>query len=384
MSSIIQPDYDHCIVNTVASILKYYKASTDYSTINILDKALLKSYKNVVLMVFDGMGTDMLRKNLPEDSFLRRHMAEEIKSVYPCTTTAAMTSYYTGLSPKEHGWLGWSLYFKEYGRIIDTFLNTDSFTKESIGRKSAAEVLMPYERIYEKIYRATDGEVDIYTINPSGIRFLEDVNTNIRVESVGEICEEIKALCSNSNEKFIMSYWPEPDSTMHEYGTCTPETTRAIETINQLVEAMCEELKNTLVIISADHGQVDIHEEVYLNDIPEIEECLVMPSSVEPRAVSFFVKYEMRDVFESRFQERFGEDFILYKKEEVIEKGLFGYGKMHKKVSDFLGDYLACAVGQRILRYRTINSTDKFLFKGHHAGLRPEEMLVPLIIKMCE
>ena len=46
-------------------------------------------------------------------------MKKELTSVYPCTTVAAMTSYRSGISPNEHGWLGWTLYFKETNRIVD-------------------------------------------------------------------------------------------------------------------------------------------------------------------------------------------------------------------------------------------------------------------------
>jgi len=65
----------------------------------------------VVLMAFDGMGVDILEKHLPRESFLRENMIRYVTSVFPSTTTAAMTAYYSGLSPNEHGWLGWSLYF---------------------------------------------------------------------------------------------------------------------------------------------------------------------------------------------------------------------------------------------------------------------------------
>jgi hypothetical protein len=40
----------------------------------IFDEALKKNPRNVVIMLFDGMGVNLMEKHLPADSFLRTHM----------------------------------------------------------------------------------------------------------------------------------------------------------------------------------------------------------------------------------------------------------------------------------------------------------------------
>ena len=132
MKNIIYPNYNCCILNTIATVMKYYGLPCEYTVLPELEAALAKKYKTIVLMVFDGMGIDALEKNLKPTDFLNQHIKSELTSVVPSTTTAAMTAYYAGKSPLEHGWLGWSLYFKEYGRYIDTFINTDSHTGEKL------------------------------------------------------------------------------------------------------------------------------------------------------------------------------------------------------------------------------------------------------------
>ena len=47
MMEIIKPDYDNCILNIIASILKHFGAQTEYSTIELLDRILLKDYKTL-------------------------------------------------------------------------------------------------------------------------------------------------------------------------------------------------------------------------------------------------------------------------------------------------------------------------------------------------
>lgn len=386
MNEIVFPDYQKTIVNLMASIQKYYNIPTDNKSLDILDNIISKKYKNVVLMVFDGMGVDILEKNLSDKDFLRKNILTSITSVYPTTTTAALTSYYTGLTPNEHGWIGWSVFFKEFCRCIDEFSNCDSFSGEFIQTPHAASTLMPYTTVFEKINIATNGNTKCYTIYPFEINSLENSYLNspkvcaLKKDSSDEICSAIENLCSDDGNKFIFSYFYEPDSTMHKVGCYAQETKEKIKLFNNQLENMCNELEDTLIIISADHGHINIDETIFLNEIKEIDECLIMPPSVEPRALSFFVKSEMKDIFKQRFEKLFSNDFILLSKEEVFEKNLLGYGVSHIKTKDFIGDFFACAVGNKKLAYKTLNPK---LFKtslGSHAGLTKQEMIIPLIL----
>ncbi len=97
------PDYDHSIVSIANSILRAFGAECRHKSLPLLDRYLDKGFKNVLLMLFDGMGTEALSDHLPENSFLRRHVADTLSSVFPPTTTAALPSVETGLTPFEHG-----------------------------------------------------------------------------------------------------------------------------------------------------------------------------------------------------------------------------------------------------------------------------------------
>ena len=55
-NDIVLPNYDHCILNTITSILKYYNVDNGHKSLESLDKLLEKRYKNVVFLVLDGMG----------------------------------------------------------------------------------------------------------------------------------------------------------------------------------------------------------------------------------------------------------------------------------------------------------------------------------------
>ncbi|EFF62804.1 phosphodiesterase [Turicibacter sanguinis] len=378
MKNIVYPDYNNSIMNTISTILTHYGIESNYSTIEDLSNSLNKPHQNVVLMVFDGMGIDMLNQNLKADDFINQNIIKELTSVFPSTTTAAMTAYYSGKSPNEHGWLGWSLYFKEYGRFIDTFINTDSYSGEKIDAPHAGHTCMPYEHILDKIEQTTNQRIKTYMIEPAYIAY-QGKNTKIGVESAKEVFTELKKLCDAPHDKFIFVYWPDPDKTMHSTGCYSNETKEKIKEINDLFKQIVETTSNTLFIASADHGLIDVEPTIYLNEYEELDECFIMPPSIEKRAVSFFIKPEMKQAFEERFNRLFGEEFILLSKQEVLNQQLFGQGLSHRKTTDFLGDYLACATGKKVLGYLAM-TTKRFDFGATHAGLTKEEMMVPLII----
>ena len=91
MQKTFRFDYDRSLVSVSNSLLKYYNVKTYHPSLKLLDEKLAKNYKNVIFMILDGMGTDLIEKNLPETSFIRQHISTQIFSVFPPTTTAATT-----------------------------------------------------------------------------------------------------------------------------------------------------------------------------------------------------------------------------------------------------------------------------------------------------
>ena len=92
---ILMPDYHHSILNLITSILKNYHVETEYQSLDEIDLLLKKNYKNIVLVILDGMGENIL-KHLSPNGIFSNHKIDVITSVYPSTTTAAMTTYYSG------------------------------------------------------------------------------------------------------------------------------------------------------------------------------------------------------------------------------------------------------------------------------------------------
>ena len=330
------PDYDNCITGIPSSLLKHYGVSPTHKTLYDLDKSLSGDYKNVLLMIYDGMGMDMLFDNLPETSFLTKNTTSKITTVFPSTTVAGLTSYFTGKTPVEHGWLGWSLYFKEYQRQIDVFTDREARTGEPSGYNNVAATMMPYESIYSKIESSAAG-VKTYSVTHRGIDHPSEPETVIGYENLSEMHNIIRTLCDSPGPKFILAYHNEPDHISHKAGCRSRKVRRTLKKINRRTEKLCNNLKDTLVIISADHGHIDVNKDIFLEEIPELAECLLIPPSIESRAVSIFVKPGTEEKFKEAFNRILGNDFILFSRKEVFETQLFGNGNPHMKTLDFIG-----------------------------------------------
>ena len=50
---IVLPDYNHCVLGTITSILKYYNVETKHKSSKKIDEILeSKKYKNIIFLVF--------------------------------------------------------------------------------------------------------------------------------------------------------------------------------------------------------------------------------------------------------------------------------------------------------------------------------------------
>lgn len=103
---------------------------------------------------------------------------------------------------------------------------------------------------------------------------------------------------------------------------------------------------------------------------------LVRPISIESRATCFYVKEEHTQQFKEEFYKAFGNDFLLFSKTEILEGNLFGEGQAHRKFEEFIGDFLAVAIGDKGIAY----SPKSKQFLSNHAGMTKQEMMVPFIV----
>ena len=363
----VKNNYNECLTNLACSIRKYFDLDYKHNTLDYIDK-ILEEYKpkNVVTILCDGMGSNIMDRMLDENSFLIKNRLKKITTVFPATTVAATTSMLTGLNPVETGMLGWDMYYKDIDKTITVFLNTIKGESEEIELKEAKE--FNDKHMIRKTISKEINENNKYkghNLFPFG---------NKAYSTIDEMYERIEKLTKEPGKKYIYAYDVEPDSTMHKIGCDKEEIKKIIEDRNNRIEKLSNKLTDTIIFVVADHGHINV-DNIKLTDYPDIEECLLRNTSIEPRAVNFFIKSDKKDTFKKLFNKYFSNDFDLYDKEDVIESKLFGDGKENEIFRDALGDYLAIAKTNKTIIYKG-NSE----LKSQHAGYTDDEIYVPLIV----
>lgn len=363
----VKNNYDECLTNLACSIRKYFDLESNHKSLDYIDKILNEfKPKNVVTILYDGMGSNIMDRMLDKDAFLIKNRIKPITTVFPATTVAATTSMMTGLNPIETGMLGWDMYYKDIDKIISVFINS----KKGDNEHKPLEEALEYNKKH-MIRKSIDEEINEqgvykgYKLFPFGDHCYNTPD---------EMYERIENLCHEDGKKYIYAYDDEPDSTMHVIGCDKQEIKEMIMERNRRIELLSNKLTDTIIFVVADHGHHNV-ENLYIKDYPDVEECLLRNTSLEPRAVNFFIKPDKKDLFVKLFNKYFSKDFDLYPMEEVLASKLFGDGKENEIIKDTLGDYLAIGKTDKTLLY-----VGSEAFKSHHAGYTDDEILVPLIL----
>lgn len=379
--NILLPNYDHCILGTMSSILKSYNVECACKSNEALDKILSeKRYKNIIFMILDGLGEYNLNE-ISKDGFFKQNQIDCVTSVFPSTTTAALPAYYSGKAPYETGWIAWSQYFKEYGRALDTFSHKESYLGDYLKKplKDVFETDMNYKSIFYQIEEASP-DVKAFEVQPEYAE--KRAKRSIRANNLDELIFTIEDIVTMPSNNFILAYSDNPDGLLHKFGTDSEEAKEFVLDAEKKIKDLRAKLgDDSLIIVTADHGHKNITNAYTILDYPELMECLIIPPSLESRCLSFWVKEEMKDIFVQRFNSLFEKNFWLMTKEEFLDKyKMLGTGKKHKKVDDFIGNYIAISVDGSMMRIETYLAEGKPLKKSTHCGLSREEMEIPIIV----
>lgn len=361
-----KPNFKNSILNVSASLAKFLGCPNTNATNKIIDKELKNNYKNVVFIIFDGMGINPLNINLNKNTIIQKNIKSKITSVFPSTTTNATTSLVTNSYPMQHGWLGWCVHFEELNDVVDLYFNQLTYSDEKID-PSFLKNKIPKVPFFK--FANTD-----YKINQVVPPFWNDglKENKFNFENFNQMFEHISNICSQDGKQFIYCYSPLPDSTMHDYGVSSKEAKLVFEDINARIEHLANTTKDTIFIITADHGQTDVTGYINLYEDKILNSMLMFKPYLEPRATAFKVKEGYDKQFKKYFNKTYGKDFKLMSSKKLIAKNYFG---PKTKNASFLADYIAVCKTDKLFMF----SEKSHKFKGHHTSLG-KEMWVPLII----
>jgi predicted AlkP superfamily pyrophosphatase or phosphodiesterase len=344
----------------------------------------LTEFRTVVLLVVDGLGSSLLDQ-LDPDSALMTNKRADITSVFPSTTTSAITTFLTGLAPLQHGLPGWHVYFEETGGVtaVLQYRLRGAGSASKLPRKAA-------HRIYDQRPFADRISVGATLVLPSWIidsRYNVALSGKAKPRAYATLHDFFPTLADTVRRQdarqYIYAYYPELDRVAHEFGSASPEAQRQIEIIDRGFGNLLEDIRgtNSIVILTADHGFIDSHlnERIDLGEHPSFTKLLAHPLCGESRAAFCYVKNGCRTAFLDYVQEHFQNRMAAFESHYLLERGYFGSGDSHPDFLKRIGDYVLIMKGTATIK-DWLPGESRYSHIGVHGGVSAAEMRVPLIV----
>lgn len=364
-----------------------------------------RTYQKAVFLFVDAFGWKFYEENKDRypslQRFVNHGVVSKITSQFPSTTPVHVTTTNTGLNVGEHGVYEWFYYEPKIDAVMAPLLfsfagdeGRDTLSAAGIEAKD----LYPNKTIYQKLsglgVRSYVFPSSEFAASPYN-RIMENGATqSIPYGTLSEAFTLLsQKLLSEKEKAYFFLYYPKIDTMGHKYGPDSPEFRAEIDTyftaLERIFFAVLEgRLKNTVVFLSADHGQTRLYPEkgYYVNKlIPEISGYFLRTKEGNPivpagssRDMFLHVKEEKVDELKGKIEEKIRGIGEVYKTSELIDKGFFGSRHPSNEFMSRVGNLVILPYsGQAIWWYKKGVFENKH--KGHHGGLSKEEMEVPFL-----
>jgi hypothetical protein len=175
-------------------------------------------------------------------------------------------------------------------------------------------------------------------------------------------------------------YWPLTDTLAHIYGPESEAFAKEVALFfRSLREDFLEAVRGVTVLVTADHGFVEIDPQRDLIDcskIPELRGALLFQPVGDLRAGYFFVRRGKENLVREYLERKYAGEFIVMTAEEAIARKLWGLEAPADHVRARVGDVVALARGRKLFFWP---EGEEFKLRGMHGGLTESELLVPLL-----
>lgn len=369
------------IIDLIKYISNKYGAKFENTKKEEIFNQIITLDKKTILILVDGLGYYKV-KSLDDNSILKRGLKVPLQTVNPTSTACVLTSLVSASYPAEHGILGWWQYSKKHDVNYYPLLFSDKKGVNLKKRNINPNEIFKIKSIFDSLDVSTNIYMNRKLINSDYSKIFNGEKSNkYGTYSVRDAFNKItKKVKEDNNSSLSYLYIDGLDTASHVYGTKSKEVQDIIDEIERGIINIKKADENATVIVIADHGQVDMTSLIYLNQNYDYTKYFYAIPSIDTRMISFFVKEELKEEFETRFSNEFNKDVILLKKEEVEKYKLFGNVNFSENINNSCGEYIGVIVNNKFMVCDKITFEDKMSTKGNHSGLTKEETTIPLIV----
>src|SRR4030067_3182914 len=304
LDDFVLPDYDVFNIRNIKSLVCKIYGVNSLKSAGFPDGFVddFGGVQKVFLVVMDGFGYDRLLEPVKHydgafSELITKGVLKPLTSPFPATTSTSLTSIFTGLGPSEHGVIWDQVISPEYGCVFNTLE-----MKPVYGYSSEVEIA-----------RNLSGKLKPWmpTLQEHGVRTLMATKGSIigsglsrvvhaDIELTPYILEsEMFVKCRRALEQqgpvFLILYYSGIDTLEHRYGPNSEEVTSEIQSFEFLLKSFFNKLsdatkKETLIMLTADHGVCETQKTYYVKDYPEVASRLQLPPVGASRCGFLFSK----------------------------------------------------------------------------------------------
>jgi predicted AlkP superfamily pyrophosphatase or phosphodiesterase len=319
----------------------------------------------VVLLVLDGLGWEQLQERITSAPTLAGMDGGPICTVAPSTTACALTSISTGLTPGEHGIVGYRMV------VEDEVLNVLRWATPSgdVRDRVLPEVLQSTAPFAGErppvVTRAEFAHSGFTRAHLSETRL-----TPYRMAST--LVTEVRRLLQ-SGEPFVYAYYEGIDKVAHEYGLADHYLAELVAT-DRLVADLAESLPaGAALVVTSDHGQVDVGDNVITPSADLLRH--VRLQSGEARFRWLHARSGQAEALYDAAVEQHGDTAWVITREQLAADRWFG--PLKPDAAARLGD--VALVAREPVAFDDPDDSGPYHLIGRHGSLTSAEMLVPLL-----
>jgi type I phosphodiesterase/nucleotide pyrophosphatase len=349
--------------------------------------------ERVVLVLLDAFGWRFFARYADYHRLLRRMLAEgtvaKLTTQFPSTTAAHVTTLHTGRPVTEHGVYEWNIYEPSIDALVTPLMFSFAGDGERDTLRVAGgdpRVLYPTATLYRRL--ATAG-VRCLAFHPASFApstydgVLLDGARLYPYESLTDAFSTLgAALAADAAATYAYVYIDTVDATGHQHGPSSEafhaEVVRCLDAINAALATLP---RGTLLLLAADHGQVDVDpaRTHFVNELwPEIGTYLRRDGRDRPLAPAG----SARDLFlhtapgehghvVERLRTLLGDHADVHATADLVAEGLFA-GAPGPRLRARLGDVCVLPAEGETVWWRE-RGRFGMRFRGHHGGLTPQE-----------
>ena len=346
----------------------------ELARIDLHDASLLPAIHAFVVIVVDGLGHANLHTRAAHARTLGALPGKRIETVIPSTTGAALTTLTTGRLPGTHGLIGYRIRHPKLG-VVSTLKDWEGITERTQWQRA--------EPLFGLATSIGARAVAIGRPAHATGGLTEAILTGAEYHGAVTIADRFaiaSRLLRAGEPMMAYLYVDELDKAAHTEGWQSDLWLRRLEQLDGALADLLRTLPGDVgVVITADHGIVDIPEErrIMLDPAGDLLQGVAAVGG-EPRFRSMYLEADT-DAAEvaHRLQASLGKRAWVGERSEAIAANWFG--EISSEVAERLGEVLVVARGQHSVTMSD-DSPAALAMIGQHGGISSEERGVPLCL----